>query len=377
MRLPDGARAGGTNCGIKHRSPDIGVIAFDDPVAWAGTFTRNAAAAPCVLWSRSRLGSPIRALVVNSGNANACTGAAGTEAVAGTVKATADVLGCEPDQVLVSSTGPIGIKLPTENIISSLPGLIEGLSPDLVDFAQAILTTDTTTKLASASVGDASIVGAAKGAAMLAPNMATMLAFFVTDARIEARKLQSLLQDSVDASFNRLCIDACESTNDSVYLFTTDKQTVDIDAFSETLEKVAKDLAEQIVRDAEGGSRVVRIETYGARDESHAIDLGKAIASSALWKAAVHGGDPNWGRILAAMGSVDRELDPKSVRIDIGEATVFEGGEPAATLEAAAAEMTGKDILLRCRVGTGGGSVEILTTDLSPEYVVLNAGGTT
>jgi glutamate N-acetyltransferase / amino-acid N-acetyltransferase len=377
VRLPDGATAAGTNCGIKRRSPDLGVLVFDAPVSWAGTFTRNAAAAPCVLWSRSRLGSLVRGIVVNSGNANACTGAAGTKAVAATVKAAASSIGCHPDEVLASSTGPIGIPLPTNEITSSLPALVTDLSTDVLPFAHAILTTDTTTKLASSRAAGASIVGVAKGAAMLAPNMATMLAFIVTDAAIDPTELQSSIQEAVDASFNRLSVDACESTNDSVYLFTTGKRAADASDFSDALRTVTRDLAEQIVRDAEGGTRVVRIDVSGARDESHAVELGRAIAASALWKAAVHGGDPNWGRVLAAMGSVDRQLDTKMVRIDIGESTVFDAGEPATTFELAAMEMTGKDVHLRCHVGPGPGAAEILTTDLSPEYVELNAGGIT
>jgi glutamate N-acetyltransferase / amino-acid N-acetyltransferase len=377
VRLPDGITAAGINCGIKRRAADLGVIAFDQPVEWAGTFTRNAAAAACVVWSRSKLGSPVRAVVVNSGNANACTGAAGNKAVASTAKAAATSLGCAPEQVLVSSTGPIGIELPVDKIAASLPQLANALAPDVLPFAQAILTTDTTTKLASARAGDATVVGVAKGAAMLAPNMATMLAFVVADAAVERSALQTTIEGSVDASFNRLSVDACESTNDSVYLFTTGKKRVDVTEFSAAVTTVAKDLAEQIVRDAEGGSRVVRIGVYGARDDSHAVALGKAIAASALWRAAVHGGDPNWGRVLAAMGAVDRDLDIGRVRIDIGEENVFERGEPAGTLDAAAAQMTGKDIVLRCEVGGGTGSAEVLSTDLSPEYVELNAGGTT
>jgi glutamate N-acetyltransferase/amino-acid N-acetyltransferase len=377
MKLPHGVRAGGTACGIKRQSDDLGLLAFDQPVSWAGTFTRNAAAAPSVLWSRSRLGAPVRALIVNSGNANACTGAAGTEAVATTVRATAGVLGCSPREVLVSSTGPIGVPLPAYKIVAAVPGLVASLSGDPVPFAQAILTTDSTTKLASATAGEATVVGVAKGAAMLAPNMATMLAFIVTDAAVSEKALQIVLDDAVDVSFNRISVDACESTNDSVYLFSTDAKKVDVESLGAAIRTITKDLAEQIVRDAEGGSRVVRIEVTGARDVNHATALGKAIAASALWRAAVHGGDPNWGRVLAAIGSADRELDPEQVRIEIGKVTVFDSGEPLSTPEKAATEMAGKEISLRCRVGAEQGYSEVLTTDLSPQYVELNAGGTT
>jgi glutamate N-acetyltransferase / amino-acid N-acetyltransferase len=377
VRWPAGGRSSGLHCGIKKHSPDLGVILFDGGIPWAGTFTQNAAAAACVGWSRARLGSPARALVVNSGNANACTGRAGRDTVIETARAAAAELGCTPEEVLVASTGPIGVPLPVDRITTALPGAIAGATEDALPFAQAILTTDTTTKVAIEPAGDATVMGVAKGAAMLAPGMATMLAFFVTDAEVEHPDLQRIVSRAVDSSFNRISVDACESTNDSVFAFATGSSACDLEHLQAAFRRASEDLAEQMVRDAEGGTRTVRITIAGADDDGHATGLARAIASSALWRAAVNGGDPNWGRVLAAMGSVDRNLTPDLVTLKIGDVTVFDKGEVTSTFAEAAPEMANKEIDLRCWVGAGEGATDFLTTDLSPEYVTLNSGGST
>ncbi len=222
-----------------------------------------------------------------------------------------------------------------------------------------------------------SLVGVAKGAAMIAPNMATMLAFLATDAPIETDVMQGLLAGAVNRSFNRICIDACESTNDSVYLFSTGNGApVSLDEFSAALDDVCATLAEQIVRDAEGGTRVVSIEVSGAEDEEAAALLGRAIAASDLWRAAIHGSDPNWGRVLSAMGSVDRSLELEKISVSIGDVEVFATGAPTGDIEAAAAQME-TDFGLSCIVGTGTGTATVLACDLTPDYVKLNAFGTT
>ncbi|MDQ3939807.1 MAG: bifunctional ornithine acetyltransferase/N-acetylglutamate synthase, partial [Actinomycetota bacterium] len=236
--------------------------------------------------------------------------------------------------------------------------------------------TDTTTKVAAAPGDEVAITGVAKGAAMLAPNMATMLAFIATDARLESRELQTCLTGAVDASFNRISVDACESTNDSVFLFSTGRRQVRAEAVASALTSVCSDLARQMVRDAEGGSRLVRVEVVGARDDETAARLARAVAASALWRAALYGADPNWGRVVAALGAADRSLDIAGVDVAIGSETVFATGEPFGSLVAAAKEMQGDETAVHCRVGSGTGRAEILTCDLSPEYVTLNATGT-
>lgn len=378
MKWPRGIRSSGVASGIKPTGLDLGLLVLDRSSAWAGTFTKNAAAAAPVSWCRSRLGAPVRALIVNSGNANACTGAAGDTALNTEVAAVAGHLGCDKNEVLVASTGPIGVTLPVDKIVDALGSAVSSLDPDSSDFASSILTTDTHTKIAAASAGAASVVGVAKGAAMLAPNMATMLAFVATDANVDAGTLQKALDVAVELSFNRITVDSCESTNDSVFMFATAAApTPDVEALVDATVSVCKELALAMVRDSEGGSKLMRISVDGADDEAAACDLARSVASSALWKAAAFGNDPNWGRIVSALGSVGRSLDLGKLQVKIGEAVVFSNGEPVVDLTPAANEMKAEEISIHCLVGDGPGSAEFLAPDLTPDYVTLNASGTT
>ena len=378
MKWPTGVRSSGLACGIKSAGGlDLGLIAAERPVVWAGTFTRNAAAAAPVVWSRSMLGSKVRAIVVNSGNANACTGPEGEAAVVREAEAVAEHLGCSPAEVLVASTGPIGVPLPVDLITGSIGDAAGRLVDDPTPFARSILTTDTVTKIATAPAGDATVVGVAKGAAMLAPNMATMLAFLATDAEIDQPSLAKVLDAAVSRSFNRISVDSCESTNDSVFALATGEVASDVNLLAEAIELVCRDLALAMVRDAEGGSRVLHIVVDGASDEDAACVLARSIADSALWRAALHGGDPNWGRVLAAMGSVDPDLDLSQVEVEIGGVALFAGGAPTGDVAAAVPAMNEPEVTLRCGVGTGAGVAEFWTCDLSPDYVALNAAGTT
>lgn len=378
MRWPRGIESSGLNCGIKSDgSYDLGLIAGAEPLTWAGTFTKNAAAAAPVLWSRARIGRRARAIVCNSGNANACTGAAGDDAVRATTEAVARELGCAVDEVLVASTGPIGVTLPIDRIVARAAQLTEGLGADIESFAQAIMTTDTAIKIATAEAGDATIVGVAKGAAMCAPNMATMLAFIATDADVDGGTLEKALGLAVDRSFNRISIDGCESTNDSVFVLASGAAgPIDESLFERGLSEVCASLAEQIARDAEGASRLMRIRIEGARDDQSALALGRAVADSVLWRCAVHGADPNWGRVLSALGSEDRELDLTRVSLSVGTEVVFDSGEPVGELSSAAKHMSTDEFEITCSVGEGSGRAQVLSADTSPEYVSLNAEGT-
>ena len=379
VKWPAGITSAGVPAGIKSGGElDLGLLVSDAPATWAGTFTQNAAAAAPVLWSKSKLSMPVRALVVNSGNANACTGKSGVLAVEQEAAAVADQIGCDADEVLIASTGTIGIPLPVDKILGALPTAAGSLDEDVDDFAHSILTTDTTVKVAEATIAGARVVGVAKGAAMLAPNMATMLAFLTTDASTDAGTLQKALDIAVEHSFNRISVDACESTNDSVFMFATGAgDEPGLDELVAATSQVCKELAEAMVRDAEGGSRVVRIRVTGAASDEAACGLARAVASSALWRAAVHGGDPNWGRVAAALGGADWSLDLAAVDIAINDVSVFDGGEPTTDLTAARVAMSSGDITIKCGVGDGSGAADFLTSDLSPEYVTLNAEGTT
>ena len=374
---PAGVGSSGVASGIKPSGEaDLGVIALAAPAPWAGTFTRSGAAAAPVSWSRSLLGRPLRAIVVNSGNANACTGAAGENAVADTAAAAAIELGCSPEEIAVASTGPIGVRLPVDKILHGLTGALAHVSDDVTPFAEAILTTDTRSKVSRRSGDGFEVVGVAKGAAMLAPNMATMLAFLATDAAAAPDDLQRVLTSSVRTTFDRISVDACQSTNDSVFLVASGAAgDVPTPELQRCVAEVCGDLAEQMVRDAEGGSRLVRIRVAGARTEAHGEALARGVAASALWRAAVHGADPNWGRIVAALGALDPRLDLGDVAVSIGSETVFRAGEPVGSLANAAQAMSAGDVVVSCIVGGAATEVELLTTDLSPEYVKLNAGG--
>jgi glutamate N-acetyltransferase / amino-acid N-acetyltransferase len=378
VRWPEGVLSAGVSCGIKDDgSSDLGLLVFDRPVEWAGAFTRNAAAAAPVTWCKGRMGHPVRGLVVNSGNANACTGSVGDAATRSTAEAAARALECTSEEILVASTGPIGIQLPVERITGGIPTAHDGLGPEPEGFATAILTTDSSIKVSAAEAGGARVVGVGKGAAMLAPNMATMLAFIVTDADVSPSVLQGCLGDAVERTFNRLSVDACQSTNDSVMLFSTAAAgQVDAERLAGSIEDVCADLAEQIVRDAEGGSRLVRIVVEGATSEARAAELGHSIAASVLWRAAAHGGDPNWGRIVAAMGSAETSLDLARLTLRIGDEVLFDRGEPIGSLETAAKWMDSDEFTVTCGLGVGEGSAVVLTSDLSEEYVSLNAEGT-
>jgi glutamate N-acetyltransferase/amino-acid N-acetyltransferase len=378
-RWVDGLTSAGVAAGIKPSGDlDLGLLVAAHPFTWAGAFTRNAAAAECVGWNRAHLGHRARALVVNSGNANACTGSAGRHTVEATAAAAAEQIGCGVDEVLVCSTGPIGVPLDARLIESAVPAAANALTDSVDDFSRSLLTTDTFPKVSTVSSSGASVTGVAKGAAMIAPNMATMLAFLGTDANVPGDELQLAVDWAVDRSFNRLCLDGCESTNDSVVVFATGAgPALEQEDLRAMLLEVCSQLALKMARDAEGSTKLVRIRIEGASTESHAAELGRAVARSDLWRAAAHGADPNWGRVLSAMGSVDRRLDLERTSVAIGDEVLFAKGEPSGFLAAAAAAMSGDEFTVSVGLDQGDASAEILTADLSEEYVTLNAEVTT
>jgi glutamate N-acetyltransferase/amino-acid N-acetyltransferase len=378
-RWVDGFTSAGVAAGIKPSGDlDLGLLVTERPAIWAGTFTRNAAAAACVDWNRAHLGHRTRALVVNSGNANACTGSAGRDTVEATAAVAAEQIECDVDEVLVCSTGPIGVPLDAGLIAGALPAATSSLTTSVEDFSRSILTTDTFPKVSVASSGAASVTGVAKGAAMIAPNMATMLAFLGTNADVSPDALQAAVGWAVERSFNRLCLDGCESTNDSVMVLSTGAgPKLEQDELRAILLEVCSQLALKMARDAEGGTKLVRIRIEGASTEAHAAELGRAVARSDLWRAASHGADPNWGRVLAAMGTVDRQLDVERTSVAIGDEVLFSKGEPTGLLGAAAAAMSGDEFAVSVVLDQGDAAAEILTADLSEEYVTLNAEVTT
>ncbi len=375
-----GFRAGGIAAGLKPDGAlDLALVMADRAVPAAAVFTRNGAPAAPVQVSRRHLAEAlgVRAVVLNSGCANAGTGEPGMTAAVETARAVATEIGCLPEEVLVCSTGPIG------DVVEV--GLITGALPDLVGqtlasaahgtaAATAILTTDTVPKEATYRGAGFVVGGMAKGAGMIRPDMATMLAVLTTDAAADRETLQSILGRAVAVTFNCLDVDGCESTNDTVILLASGEAGgVDAEALEDGVEAVCRELARAIAADAEGATKVVTLRIRGAVDDDAARRLGRAVADSALVRASFYGADPNWGRILAALGAARIPFDPGKVTVSYQGTVVARDGMsvPGVDHDEVAAELRG-DFTVEVVVGDGLGEAEILTTDLTPEYVTFN-----
>lgn len=383
-----GFRFAGIASGIKKNSKkDLGLIVADRPVNAAGVFTRNLVRAAPVEVSSERLKAhkKAQALLVNSGNANACTGQAGMDATLRSSEAIARALGIEPGLVLPSSTGVIGVVLPVEKIVDSTERLVGSLSEDgAMEFAEAILTTDRFPKTASetfkARREEGAILGIAKGAGMIHPDMATTLGFILTDVSAPSSYLRAALRRTVDKTLNRVSVDGDTSTNDSFYLLASGVgMKLDDDLkkrrFEEALFKVLLSLGEQMVSDGEGAEHAVTIRVF-ADTEKNAKRVAHAIGTSLLVKTALFGKDPNWGRIIAAAGRAGVRFDPARAEIRIGDDRVFHRGLPAMDEETearAAATMRLPKYEIQVRLGTGREESFIITSDLGPGYVSVNA----
>jgi len=379
--------AAGVHCGIKATgAPDLALIATDDgvPVTAAAVFTQNKATAAPVQVSRAHLGATngrASAVVLNSGNANAATGAAGRAAAERACAAVAAQLGCQPDEVLVCSTGLIGIPLDIDAVEAGVTPLVAALASGDdagAAAAAAIMTTDTYAKQTLVE-GDGFVVGGmAKGAAMLAPNMATMLAVLTTDAPAEPDALQRALKRAVDASFNALSVDGCTSTNDTVIVLASGQAAaghVPEADLADALKYACIGLAEQMAGDAEGATKVVRIRVVAAEDDEEAATAARKVAESQLVKCSLYGQDPYWGRIVSELGSAGVAFDPDTVTISYGGIVVCRDGvaaeHDASMLKDA---MAGRTIEIVCDLGIGRGEGMILTNDLSHAYIAENMG---
>jgi glutamate N-acetyltransferase / amino-acid N-acetyltransferase len=355
----------------------------------AGVFTTNRVAAEPVEVSRQNLKSSrgrARAVVVNSGNANACTGAAGRKAARETTRAAAKLLGLRPEQVLVASTGVIGVPLKVERITSQLPALKARLSaPNADDVARAIMTTDTFPKscaLRSVIAGKTvHLAGIAKGAGMIHPRMATMLSFLTTDADVSPPALAKFLRAAVAVSFNSISVDGDTSTNDTVLILANGASgarvgwsTKDGEHFLAGLAKLCQTLAQMIARDGEGAHKLVTVDVAGAHTRADAERIARAIANSPLVKTALAGSDPNWGRILCAAGYSGANFDPAKVDIRVNGFFLCRRGLDAAFDEAAAKrQLDRKELTLRLDLHQGKGSARMWTCDLTHDYITINA----
>jgi glutamate N-acetyltransferase/amino-acid N-acetyltransferase len=375
-----GFRAGAVAAGIKRDGLDLALIAASAPAAAAGVFTTMTTAAPPVQLSRLHLADgSLQAVILNSGCANAATGEAGLEAARATAVVVAENLGCLPDEVAVCSTGVIGRQLPVAKVTAAIPELVAGLAGGADSgskAARAILTTDTVTKEAVYDAGGFTVGGMAKGAGMLRPDMATMLAIITTDALVPCDRLQRALKAAISTTFNSMNFDGCQSTNDSVLaLASGDSHAEPDDAhLIPALTEVCRSLAAQMAADAEGAARVVTIKISGARDDATARALGRVVTDSALVRCSFHGGDPNWGRLLAALGASEMPFDPAATRIAYNGVDVARGGVAVPfDEEALLADLSDGDFSIAIDVGAGPGYAEILTVDLGPEYVRFNS----
>jgi glutamate N-acetyltransferase/amino-acid N-acetyltransferase len=394
--LPKGFRLFGLRCGISSvpGKKDLALFLSDGPAIAAGVFTTNVVKAAPVRYCEKKLaGSPAaKAVVINSGCANACTGPAGARDTAWTARALAERLGLKTSEVLVASTGVIGRPLPRPALERGLKGLgtlAAGERSSVQDAVRAIMTTDTRPKAARATFAAGgrrfTLWGCAKGAGMIHPHMATMLSVILTDAGLPARELQKSLAGTADRTFNCVSVDGDTSTNDSLFLLANgaagsiqpgDKKGRA--AFRSALEEVCLSLAEQIAADGEGATRVAWITVRGARSEADAKRLAATVATSALFKTALHGADPNWGRILAALGRAGVPFDPDRVDVKIGNVLVCRrGGRADFSEKAVHGILKGKRVAIVVDLRQGTAQSRYLTCDYSKDYIAINADYTT
>jgi len=390
-QLPKGFRVAGAHAGLK-RNPtreDISLVVSDLPATAAGVYTTNLVFAAPVAFDRARTpGTGFRAIAVNSGNANACTGTRGLDDAAAMATSAAAAVGVPAESVLVLSTGIIGEFLPLAKIEAGLALVAGRLASDadaVVTAARGMMTTDTRPKLSGSSfrAGKTSctLFGMAKGAAMVGPRMATMLGVILTDAALEPADAQRLLGEATEQTFNCVSVDGHTSTNDTVLLLANGAAEpkplsgAALDAFAQALKDACEALAREIADDGEGATHVLRIEVSGCRTRDDAREIARAVADSPLVKTAVHGADPNWGRIVSAAGYSGVAFDPDRLVLRLNGTLLFERGQPVAfDADAVSASIkAARETLIELSLGTGPGSIRFYSSDLTAEYVHLNA----
>ncbi|GAA1666899.1 bifunctional glutamate N-acetyltransferase/amino-acid acetyltransferase ArgJ [Streptomyces yatensis] len=373
-----GFTASGVAAGIKENgNPDLALVVNTGPrLAAAAVFTSNRVKAAPVLWSEQVLkGGQVSAVVLNSGGANACTGPLGFQDTHATAEKAADVLGHSAGEVAVASTGLIGVRLPMEAVLSGVEKAAAALSEHGGEKAAiAIRTTDTIHKTAVAqSPAGWTVGGMAKGAGMLAPGLATMLVVLTTDADVDTPALDTALRAATRTTFDRIDSDGCMSTNDMVLLMASGASGVTPEAaeFAEAVREVCADLARQLIGDAEGASKDIRIEVVGADTEDDAVEVGRSIARNNLLKCAVHGEDPNWGRVLSAIGTTSAAFDPDQLNVAINDVWVCKNGSVGEDRELV--DMRYREVRITADLAAGGESAVVWTNDLTADYVHENS----
>ena len=379
----------GINLGLKDQTLDFGVIASECNCTAAGVFTRNNfPGAPVTVGRENIQNGQLQAIVVNSKIANVATGIDGNEDAKNMCRWTGEALGIDPELVLPSSTGIIGRRLPVEKIHEGCKIIPEklGSSPEYIDnFARAIMTTDTHPKWCSASIENSTLLGVAKGSGMIEPNMATMLSFFVTDAKISSEQLQTILRSVVNQSFNRISIDSDTSTSDTVVILANGLAgPVDTEIFEKTLRNSSIQLAKEIARDGEGSTKLIELTVSGAKSQEMALQISKSIINSPLVKTAIHGADPNWGRFVMAVGKVFEypvPLSDLSINFGTGSQVLTVNAESlnadTVNLDAISELLQNQEVFLEVVVGDGKFSETVWGCDLTKDYIEENAFYTT
>lgn len=361
MKLPRGFKAAAVKAGIKKEKLDLGLIYSKDPLLATGVFTKNSNVAYSVTLSKENIKNPINAVLVNSGNANCFSHSAGLKDSKQIIASLANQLNVMPANILFSSTGIIAKVLPKDKVISSFPVLIDSLGDDIENFAQSILTTDTFAKISFKEIdlkaGRVKIIGVAKGSGMIQPDMATMLGFILTDAKLTPGLFKKINKNAIDKTFNSITVDGCMSTNDCVFGLSSGKVALtsqkEIDCFTRIYNEICLDLAKMIVKDGEGATKFIEIKIVGAKNEKQAKLGAFAIANSNLVKCALYGNNANWGRIVSALGQVGIEV-PASFKIK-------------------STDIKNKEVVISLDLKQGKSSWSVYTCDLTPEYIKINA----
>jgi glutamate N-acetyltransferase/amino-acid N-acetyltransferase len=376
VTAPAGFRAAGVAAGLKSTGLDVALVVNDGPAyAAAGVFTANRVKAAPVLWSEQVLSSgALRAVVLNSGGANACTGPAGFQDTHVTAEHVAGLLDCGAGDIAVCSTGLIGVRLPMDLLLSGVDAAAASLSVAGGDAAaDAIRTTDSRPKTTVVRGGGVTIGGMAKGAGMLAPELATMLAVITTDAVASAAGLDRVLRGAAAGSFERIDSDGCMSTNDTVLLMASGASGIEPDesALADLVAEACRDLARQLVADAEGASKEVLVEVVGAADSGDAMEVARAVARSNLLMCALHGEDPNWGRVLAAIGTTRATFEPDEIDVAFGGVWVCRAGSIGD--DRSGVDLSGRDVVITIDLHAGQADGHVWTNDLTAAYVHENS----
>ena len=383
ISLPRGFHSHVANIGVKDSTDDFTLVVADHTCAAAGVFTQSRFAGPSVTVSRGHLAdNAARAMVVISKNANVANGPQGLADANEVVDGVAKAIGCAPEEVLIASTGVIGRPYPIDRIragLANIPKSITGVDAEAV--ARGIMTTDTVHKIAEATIvgSTARVVGVAKGVGMIEPNMATLITMMFTDAKIEPKKLDTIFRRVMDRTFNCVSVDTDTSTSDTAIILASGAAgDVDETAFESALHDVALSLTKQVARDGEGAETLIEVTVDNARDAEQAKRVAKSIVNSPLVKTAVHGADPNWGRVAMAVGKCnDTDIDPERVVIRFGEQEVYPRQVDAAGLERLSNYMRGDDVLIHVSLNNGTTSATVWGCDLTDGYVRINADYTT